>query len=496
MGEGGGNDNGRTAPMGGPLDKHKLIIRLSETPNLTGADLRVAIQIIDHYNRGKGYAWPSHARIQQKTGLAQSTIEVSVKKLGKIGLFQKAKGRPGQSNRYFIFWSFGLPATSGIPGDIGVDTPAEIGEIPRQTGDYPTYIPEASSVGDGSSSPAVAGSPGGVAGGGGASDFERFWQAYPKREGSLRAREMFAKVVAKGVAPGLLADKAAQYARAKAGIEPRFVKMPANWLRDECWNEDPQPPAPREKADSAATKGRGRKSKGKAAKKPAKREPMADKGRTGRPSRPGAQERDSAMDTGGSAAAESPAFKVGDYVFNEVAGYGRVTGGGRKRIAVFFDRQLDGSIPGRRHIDRPAWSKLRKVSAAEAHANREAADRKAAERDAAKRKAAASANAVAAPPVNGGASASAGKPLAEPARPVPPRPPFKPGDHVGSERTGGGRVLEVNGDRVRVDFIWGIPDDFAFRRAKWLPREVWSQLKQKGSSEADSDWFADLGAGV
>jgi hypothetical protein len=40
-----------------------------------------------------------------------------------------------------------------------------------------------------------------------------------------------------------LAKKAVQYAVAKAGItDPKYLKMPASWLRERCWLEDPRPP--------------------------------------------------------------------------------------------------------------------------------------------------------------------------------------------------------------------------------------------------------------
>jgi hypothetical protein len=485
--------------MGGPLQKHQLIVRLSETPGLTGADLRVAIQIIDHYNREKGYAWPSYARLRKKTGLARSTIEAGVDRLAKIGLFQKAKGYPGQSNRYFLVWSFGLPDASGVPDGIGGGVPKELEEASRPVGPYTTYIPEVSNVGDGSSSPAGAGSPGGVAGGGGAADgnaaaFARFWRAYPKKVRQLEAEEEFARAVAKGVDPRLLVDKAAQYARSVEHLaeQPRWIKLPENWLKDRRWLDDPQPHAPREKADPAAKRAKGKTSRGKGAKKPARKEPMADKGRTGRPARPGAQEGDSAMGTGEPGAAGPPPFPAHSFVFVEGIGYGLVLRGGHKRLTIAFHAPRDGRAAGDRTFGRP-WPEMRKASRLDAQTDAEMAEHKAASMP----------KAVAVPSARGGAHNAmqgapegVGKPLTEPGQPDPPRPPFKPGDRVGSARTGGGRVLEVNGDSVRVDFVWGIPDDFAFRRAKWVPREVWSQLKQKGSSEADSDWFTDLGAGV
>jgi hypothetical protein len=45
----------------------------------------------------------------------------------------------------------------------------------------------------------------------------------------------------KGVDPKLLAAKAAQYANAKDGVIPKYIKYPDLWLEEERWREDPQP---------------------------------------------------------------------------------------------------------------------------------------------------------------------------------------------------------------------------------------------------------------
>jgi hypothetical protein len=66
------------------------------------------------------------------------------------------------------------------------------------------------------------------------------------------------------VLPEVLCEKAAQYAAAKAHVSnPLYVKMASNWLRDECWLEDPQPPRPKaprpELGHSTARNGTGKR---------------------------------------------------------------------------------------------------------------------------------------------------------------------------------------------------------------------------------------------
>jgi hypothetical protein len=49
-------------------------------------------------------------------------------------------------------------------------------------------------------------------------------------------------------------DGARRYAAAKVNIDSRWLKMPATWLRDKCWREDPQPPRRKEPKPERAPK--------------------------------------------------------------------------------------------------------------------------------------------------------------------------------------------------------------------------------------------------
>src|SRR5262245_34048930 len=93
-----------------------------------------------------------------------------------------------------------------------------------------------------------------VGGAPGDDGFEQFWANYPKREGRSLAKQAYSRLVANGVAPDTLIAKARQYAQAKADFDPKWLKMPANWLKEECWLEDPQPPRSHEPKSSRAAK--------------------------------------------------------------------------------------------------------------------------------------------------------------------------------------------------------------------------------------------------
>lgn len=87
---------------------------------------------------------------------------------------------------------------------------------------------------------------GGVTAGGDAhlERFDEFWSACPKREQRKQAMEAYRDVLASGVAtPSVLIAAMQRYAIAKAHLtDPRYLKFAHNWLRGECWLEDPQPP--------------------------------------------------------------------------------------------------------------------------------------------------------------------------------------------------------------------------------------------------------------
>jgi hypothetical protein len=77
------------------------------------------------------------------------------------------------------------------------------------------------------------------------------------------AKQAYSRVVADGIAPDTLIAKARQYAEAKADVDAKWLKMPANWLKEECWLEDPQPPRPREPKPYRAAMTKPHSAKGK-----------------------------------------------------------------------------------------------------------------------------------------------------------------------------------------------------------------------------------------
>lgn len=73
--------------------------------------------------------------------------------------------------------------------------------------------------------------------------FAEFWRAYPKRTGRLDAEAAFLTACVSAKPEAIIAGAKA-YASFSAGQEPRFLKEPANWLRDKRWLDELKPPEP------------------------------------------------------------------------------------------------------------------------------------------------------------------------------------------------------------------------------------------------------------
>lgn len=68
--------------------------------------------------------------------------------------------------------------------------------------------------------------------------FEEFWESYPpgRKRSKGTAREAFLKAITKADAATITAA-AKDYAASEVG-RGQYVKMPATWLNQECWNDD------------------------------------------------------------------------------------------------------------------------------------------------------------------------------------------------------------------------------------------------------------------
>jgi len=67
--------------------------------------------------------------------------------------------------------------------------------------------------------------------------FEEFWQAYPRQIAKRKAYDSFNKALLGGVKFEKLLSAAQAYARSVEGEEMRYVKHPATWLNQGCWDD-------------------------------------------------------------------------------------------------------------------------------------------------------------------------------------------------------------------------------------------------------------------
>ena len=238
------------------LDKWRIGLAIASDRKLSRGDVVVALHLLDHFNVARGAAWPSVATLARKSNLATSSAMECVKRLEAAGYIHRVGGGKGRSNRYTIgaepYRSTGIPDHTGAP----VRTIPVHRHTPyRSTGHEPLNTPVVSNVGgEEVVSPAGVGpaleAPGPAAGAPPQPEgFELFWTAYPRQEGRKSAIVAYKAAIASGLRPELLEQKAAQYALAKSGNDPKWIKMPANWLKDEGWLEDPQPPKPKTKRE-------------------------------------------------------------------------------------------------------------------------------------------------------------------------------------------------------------------------------------------------------
>jgi hypothetical protein len=75
--------------------------------------------------------------------------------------------------------------------------------------------------------------------------FEKFWNAYPKRDGANPRMPAFKKFDAKvraGADPAEIEAGAVAYARAMSGKDPQFVAQAVTWLNQERWKDHTGPP--------------------------------------------------------------------------------------------------------------------------------------------------------------------------------------------------------------------------------------------------------------
>lgn len=76
------------------------------------------------------------------------------------------------------------------------------------------------------------------------SDFGAFWLVYPKRRDKQDALKAWTAAIKAGADPQRMITRATEYARERAGQDPKFTKYPATWIRKGCYENEPEPERP------------------------------------------------------------------------------------------------------------------------------------------------------------------------------------------------------------------------------------------------------------
>jgi hypothetical protein len=71
--------------------------------------------------------------------------------------------------------------------------------------------------------------------------FGDFWLLYPKKRDRAEALKAWKAAVKDGADPARITEAARQYARERAGQDPRYTKYPATWLNKGCYDDEPDP---------------------------------------------------------------------------------------------------------------------------------------------------------------------------------------------------------------------------------------------------------------
>lgn len=72
-------------------------------------------------------------------------------------------------------------------------------------------------------------------------EFERFWTAYPRRTGKGKARAAFKAAIAEASIETML--KTLKWLVQSEQWLEGFIPLPATWLNQERWDDEPPPPS-------------------------------------------------------------------------------------------------------------------------------------------------------------------------------------------------------------------------------------------------------------
>lgn len=197
-------------------------------PSLSGGPLRVAYQLASNFNREKGYAWPSHKNLADRTKMTVRGVQKSLGRLEDRGhLMIKTGAGPGGTNTYTpVLQNDELPFVGGTnycSENRRTRVRTEETELknlskvsPPKTGNSSTPINENKPQ-----------------------RFDEFWLQYPRKVGKKAALKAYGTALREGADPDDIIAGACRYAAERAGEPVRYTKHPPTWLNAGCWDDEP-----------------------------------------------------------------------------------------------------------------------------------------------------------------------------------------------------------------------------------------------------------------
>lgn len=192
-----------------------------------GRQRLVLLAIADH--QGELGAWPSIATLSTMANASERSIQRDIKALAELGeLIVESRSAPTQgqykANRYWV----------NLPGSPEVtDGDSEVTKTASEVTDSASEVTAGGvltlnrTLNRNLKETLV-------------SDFDRFWESYPRKTDKGSARRAFTTATKKADAE-LIISKAKAYADDPNLPERKYIKHPATWLNAEAWENGPLP---------------------------------------------------------------------------------------------------------------------------------------------------------------------------------------------------------------------------------------------------------------
>lgn len=219
---------------------------VSTDNDLSSSAVRIAVRLAHWVSREKGYAYPSIARLTEETGLKKSAVKSAISQLEERDhLEADRRGGRGQNSRFWIVLDGEKESENPAPNEgkeSGIPAP-----IHQKESENPAPIaekgPDSRSKGAGNLAPTPLSKPIDRS----LTDSidhifeEHFWPPCLKKVGKAAAKKVFKQKVKAGHDPYMICAANRRYQAEMAGKDPRYVKHPSGWIRDERYFDEPAP---------------------------------------------------------------------------------------------------------------------------------------------------------------------------------------------------------------------------------------------------------------